>query len=83
MFDSRWSNRRSWPDDETNFRGYGHCSDYPEFFPQPTIPQPIGCTHRAGDRVVAGSDVGRDVRREGALLGTTTQACPFQSEGTK
>ena len=37
---------------------------------QPTIPQPIRRKRRAGDRVAMGSDVGRDVGREGALWGT-------------
>ena len=34
---------------------------------QPTIPQPIRRKRQAGDRVVTNSDVGRDVKREGAL----------------
>ena len=81
MLDSRWRNRHSGPGDETNFRGYGHCSDYPENFSQSTIPQPIGCKRRAGDRVVTGSDVGRHVRREGALWGTPRKHALFSPEG--
>ena len=121
MVDSRRKNRHSGPGDETNFRGYGHCLEYPEFFPtdrfnvgrsipartqtdaiqvqprwfgqdlsevpdsgigrtqdsrtgvgwceqntfQPPIPQPIRRKRRAGDRVVTGADVERNVRREG------------------
>ena len=74
MVDSRRRNRHSGPDDETNFRGYGHCLEYPEFCPMnrfnvgrsiAPIPQPIGCKRRAGARVVTGADVERNVRREG------------------
>ena len=140
MVDSRWRNRSSGPGGEMNFRGYGHCSEYPDIFPmdrfdvgwsiltrnwtdadqdrpgwfghdlseipdsrigctqnirtcrnrvgwcdqfafQPTIPQPIGRKRRAGDRVVTGSDVGRDVRREGALWGTLRKRALFGPEG--
>ena len=48
---------------------------------QPTIPQPIRRKRRAGDRVVMGSDVGRDVRREGALWGTPHKRALFGPEG--
>ena len=48
---------------------------------QPAIPQPIRHKRRAGDRVVTGSDVGRDVRREGALWGTTRKRAIFGREG--
>ena len=48
---------------------------------QPTIPQPIRCKRRAGDRVVTGLDVGRDVRREGALWGTPRKRDLFGPEG--
>ena len=47
---------------------------------QPAIPQPIRHKCRAGDRVVMGSDVGRDVRREGALWGTPCKRAIFGRE---
>ena len=75
------TNRHSGPGDETNFRSYDHCSDYPEIYPQPTIPQPIVCKRRACDRVVTGSDVGMDVRRERALWGTPRKRALFSTEG--
>ena len=55
------------------------CCDQNTF--QPTIPQPIRRKRRAGDRVVTGSDVGRDVRREGALWGTPRKRALFGLEG--
>ena len=45
---------------------------------QPTIPQPIRRKRRAGDRVVTKSDVGRDVRREGALWGIPRKRALFK-----
>ena len=48
---------------------------------QPPIPQPIRRKRRAGDQVVTGSDVGRDVRREGALWGTPRKRALFGPEG--
>ena len=48
---------------------------------QPTIPQPIRRKRRAGVRVVTRSDVGRDVRREGALWGTPCKRALFGPNG--
>ena len=85
MVDSRMRNRHSGPGDETNFRGYGHCLEYPEIFPmdgfdvgRSPVPQPIG---RAGARVVTRVDVERNVRREGALWGTPRKRPLFGPEG--
>ena len=47
----------------------------PEYIPTTQI------RRRAGDRVVTGSDVGRDVRREGALWGTSRKRALFGPEG--
>ena len=48
---------------------------------QPIIPQPIRRKRRAGDRVETKSDVGRDVRREGAQWGTPHKRALFGPEG--
>ena len=48
---------------------------------EPTIPQPIRRTRRAGNRVMTGSDIGRDVRREGAHWGTPRKRALFGPEG--
>ena len=87
---SRRINRHSGPGDETNFRAYGHCLEYPEIFLTdrfdvgrsiPPIPQLIGRKRRAGARVVTGADVERNVRREGALWGTPRKRTLFGPEG--
>ena len=43
---------------------------------EPTIPHPIRCKRRAGNRVVTGSDVESDVRREGPI-GVPHASKPF------
>ena len=48
---------------------------------RPTSPQPIRRKLRAGDRVETKSDVGRDVRREGARRGTPCKRALFGPEG--
>ena len=48
---------------------------------QPTIPQPIRRKRRAGDRVVTGTEVERNARREGALWGTPRKRGLFGPEG--
>ena len=48
---------------------------------QPTSSQPIRRKRRAGDRVVTNSDVGRDVKREGARWGTPRKRALFGPVG--
>ena len=48
---------------------------------QPTFPQPIRCKRRAGGRVVTVSDVGLDVRSEGAMWGMPRKRALFGPEG--
>ena len=48
---------------------------------EPTIPQPIRRKRRAGNRVVTGSDVGSDVRREGTHWGIPCKRALFGPEG--
>ena len=48
---------------------------------QSTFPQPVRRKRRAGGRVVTVSDVGLDVRSEGAMWGTPRKRALFGSEG--
>ena len=65
-------------DSRTGRKSVGWC-DQNTF--QPTIPQPIRRKRRAGDRVVTGADVERNVRREGALWGTPRKRALLGLEG--
>ena len=59
--------------------GFGNCS-HPDTF-RPTIPQPGGRKHRAGDQGVSGPDIEQPVRREGALWGTPRKRALFGLDG--
>ena len=60
---------------------YSDPSCYPGNTFQPTSPQPIRRKRRAGDRVETKSDIGRDVRREGARWGTPRKRALLGLEG--
>ena len=65
-------------DSRTGRNNVGWCNQNTS---QPTSSQPIRCKRRAGDRLVTNSDVGRDVRREGARWGTQRKRALFGPEG--
>ena len=72
---------RSWVGLRWNRTGRNNVGWFDQNTSQPTSSQPIRRKRRAGDRIETRSDVGRDVRREGARWGTPRKRTLFGPEG--